>query len=601
MQKKQQEIDPQFRDLEDVNLRDGVDKILKGYLTSKQETFAGNSMAEFIRNSIPQIIYDTSEINQQEYLVTGSPGQGNWASVPWIGIFNRNITTTATRGIYIVYLFASDCSSVYLTLNQGCTELKAQGGKNKAIQIMHETVEKLISEIDSRGFEKGDTIDLKDSHELPYLYERGTIFYREYKKTSLPENEEMVADLKKMIDIYNQYDDLKNDYAVENDAVTENAKKGKQNVKDVKACIRAIKKYIAQKGFTYDDGMIENFYLSLKSKPFVILGGISGTGKTKLVRLFAEAIGARYKIVPVRPDWSDSSDLFGHVNLSGETFINGAIVEFISEAFEDTDTPYILCLDEMNLARVEYYFSEFLSVMETREFAGDQIISQKLMDSSIYGETDKRKKLERIYFPENLYIVGTVNMDETTFSFSKKVLDRANTIEFSYVNLVPSDAVMEGETVSENVHNSFLKTKYLQLSQCDDFDYTREISTKLEEINRILKQAEAHIGYRVRDEIVFYMLNNKSDELLEEDSAFDYEIMQKILPRLQGNSNAIKTVLLELFKHCAGDYAASGGLDLHQQMLHYMADHPCRYPKSAHKIAFMIRRYEEDGFTSYWL
>ena len=119
----------------------------------------------------------------------------------------------------------------------------------------------------------------------------------------------------------------------------------------VKETVEQIKKYIAAEGFSYPDGMIENFWLSLKSKPFVILAGTSGTGKTRLVKLFAKAIGAEFKLVPVRPDWSDSSDLFGHLNLNGD-FVPGAILDFIHEAGLHTDKPYFLCLDEMNLARV---------------------------------------------------------------------------------------------------------------------------------------------------------------------------------------------------------------------------------------------------------
>lgn len=113
----------------------------------------------------------------------------------------------------------------------------------------------------------------------------------------------------------------------------------------IKESMELIKEYIASKSFSYDGELIENFYLSLKSKPFVILAGTSGTGKTRLVRLFAEAIGANYKLVSVRPDWSDSSDLFGHVNLKGE-FVPGAIIDYIHEAAkpENINIPYFLCV-----------------------------------------------------------------------------------------------------------------------------------------------------------------------------------------------------------------------------------------------------------------
>lgn len=350
----------------------------------------------------------------------------------------------------------------------------------------------------------------------------------------------------------------------------------------IKEQINAIESYIAAKGFNYDGNLVENFYLSLKSKPFVILAGTSGTGKTRLVSLFAKAINAKLQIVPVRPDWSDSSDLFGHIDLSGN-FKPGAIIDFIHDASKSPDTPFILCLDEMNLARVEYYMSDILSVIETRKFDGShKITSEKaLVDENACRQNDGKNLYGEIKFPSNLYIVGTVNMDETTFPFSKKVLDRANTIEFSYVDLLSMPSFEKHTTTAQTLANDFLVSEYITLNDCDaaDKEYIEGICTKLQRINTILEKANAHIGYRVRDEIVFYMLNNKKAELLEENVAFDNQIMQKILPRIQGSSESIKKMLDELLKLCESE----------------------KYDASTKKINFMIKRYEEDGFTSYWL
>jgi len=365
----------------------------------------------------------------------------------------------------------------------------------------------------------------------------------------------------------------------------------------IKETIDQIKQYIESRGFSYNDDLVENFYLSLKSKPFVILAGTSGTGKTKLVSLFAEAINAKYKLVSVRPDWSDSTDLFGHTNLKGE-FIPGAITEFVQEAMNDLDYPYFLCLDEMNLARVEYYLSDFLSIIETRKRDGHKIITEEFgIDETAV------KRYGKLYLPENLYIIGTVNMDETTFPFSKKVLDRANTIEFSFVNLVPEFGENEKRyPVPQN--NSFLKTKYITLKtdiEKTQHELTSKICEELEALNNVLQNANAHVGYRVRDEIVFYMLNNDEAQLLEYKDALDNEIMQKILPRIQGSSVGVKELLCKLFVKFAGDYSAFSQDLIWKQMEAYIKDKSCTYRKSATKICYMMRRYEEDGFTSYWL
>jgi len=354
-----------------------------------------------------------------------------------------------------------------------------------------------------------------------------------------------------------------------------------------KETVDYIKNYIASKGFSYDGDLIENFYLSLKSKPFTILAGTSGTGKTKLVKLFAEAIGAneangRYKMVSVRPDWSDGSDLFGHTDLNG----------IFDAAMNEPDKPVFLCLDEMNLARVEYYLSDFLSVIESRERGDDGKITTSAIAQYEEG------------IPDNLYLVGTVNMDETTFPFSKKVLDRANTIEFNYVELVPKFEGTLSSVEPLDVPNRFLQTEYLVLERdcADEQDYVIQICDKLQQINEILRKANAHVGYRVRDEIVFYMLNNnKAGNLLTEEQAFDNEIMQKILPRIQGSAVSIKDMLIELFKFCMGDQA---GVDQDNgnvsKQMENKAD-SATYKESAKKIGYMMKRYEEDGFTSYWL
>lgn len=359
-----------------------------------------------------------------------------------------------------------------------------------------------------------------------------------------------------------------------------------------KEAITKIKDYITVRGFSYPDGLIENFFLSLKSKPFVILAGTSGTGKTRLVKLFAEAIGADYKLVSVRPDWSDGSDLFGHTDLNGK-FIEGPVCSAFDAAIGSPKKPVLLCLDEMNLARVEYYLSDFLSVIESREKSGDAIVTEAI--------AQYKKGI-----PDNLYIIGTVNMDETTFPFSQKVLDRANTIEFSYVNLIPAFDKAGSGTQALSLPNIFLRTEYLVLTiDCvAEAVYVEEICNELDQINKILLKANAHVGYRVRDEIVFYMLNNKKyGNLLSHEQALDNEIMQKILPRIQGSSASVHDMLCDLFKVCAVDHTQKTGDSDSEKMHKILGDQniTCKYRKSAEKLELMVRRFEEDGFTSYWL
>jgi len=413
--------------------------------------------------------------------------------------------------------------------------------------------------------------------------------------------------------IYQKYYE---NYYLELDAVEIETGEGvSENMDDLtsKQKLSQIKNYIKAQGYTYPDKLIENFYLSLKTKPFVLLAGISGTGKTKLVELFARAIGCssendRFKLISVKPDWNDSADLLGYSNIRGD-FQPGPILETIKKAAEDPANPYLVCLDEMNLARVEYYFSDFLSKMETRHYDGDQIKTDRLLNENDFDQNDSndsKAKYSNLHIPDNLYLIGTVNMDETTHPFSKKVLDRANTIEFNQIDLtafLEEDYSVQAQSLK--VNNQFLKTEYLNLKDLlpAKKDEVQRTTEELERLNKILKKANLQVGYRIRDEINFYIVEALDKELLDKNTAFDKEILQKVLPRIQGSSAIIKEILLELFDFFSGSsFSQENGQLSNRVWNYYQANQESfKYPESAEKIAYMLRRFEEDGFTSYWL
>ncbi|MFW6287396.1 MAG: McrB family protein, partial [bacterium] len=576
-------------------LKSSYMKVLENYMDArKHEDFAGHELGDLVRHRIPGIINEylsrfNKDVNQFE--IKGSIGQGNWAKIPWIAIMDKSITTTTQEGIYIVYLYSKDMKRMYLTLMKGVTNATKDELINKR--------EEIRNSLDLSPFNSDNNIDLNDSGRGKE-YEMSTICYKEYQKEDI-ENDKVnegiiVNDLKMMIDIYQEY---KNKFIIDFSIDME---------QDITArdLLVFINEHIYTKGFTYPPGLIENFYLSLKTKPFVLLAGISGTGKTKLIKLFAEAIGCNYKLISVRPDWSDSSDLLGYKNIQ-DKFQPGPIIDFIKEANDDPDNIYFVCLDEMNLARVEYYFSDFLSIMETREKKDNRIITDKLMTEKDFSNESDMQYAD-LTIPDNLYIIGTVNMDETTHPFSKKVLDRANTIEFSEINL---DQYSLNDKVKETadpvrINNDYLKAEYITLNDCTEEEEDTIVKTidKLEEINEILKEANLQVGYRVRDEVCFYMIYNEREELLEENIAFDFQLMQKILPRIQGSTEAIKKVLIDLFKLTANhDLSREDSLMKGDKAVNYVDTNQddLIYPRSSEKIAYMIKRFEEDGFTAYWL
>lgn len=411
-----------------------------------------------------------------------------------------------------------------------------------------------------------------------------------------------------------------------------------ENPDDTLAVVNYIHNYIRAKGFEYDKSVIKNFYLSLKTKPFVILSGISGTGKSKIVELFAEAIGAnsgngRFHLIPVRPDWSDGSELIGYRNIESK-FQPGILTNIAKEAAaaENADKPYFLCLDEMNLARVEYYFSDLLSIMESRKINNDDNITktEKLIKNELFGaDEEAREVYGDVYIPQNLYIIGTVNMDETTFPFSRKVLDRANTIEFNDVNLgfdfekyIEERNKREQENESTynkavNYHNDLLRSKYIKLVDCiennaeEHSKIGENVIDELTAVNKILEKVNLHFGYRVRDEIVFYVLYAVDENIMTFEKALDYAIKQKILSRIQGSSSDIQQMLVELFTHFTdykekdidSDYIDEdvlNKLEKHIKDNEHKDENKIKYPFSAKKTLKMIRRFLRDGFTTFW-
>ena len=281
-----------------------------------------------------------------------------------------------------------------------------------------------------------------------------------------------------------------------------------------------IRDSIDAKGFVFEPSLVAKFHTALhmhNGKHFVLLSGLSGTGKTKLAELYAEAyhginegeINEYFLLVPVQPDWMDATGLIGYVNpLQQETtYETTSFLQFLHQALERPDHPHFVCLDEMNLARVEYYFAPFLSAMETES---PIVIHQQ--DEPIDSVEPK------LDWPKNLFIIGTVNMDETTHAFSDKVLDRAFTLEFWNVQL-------------DKYLGSFAK-RYPDVDQVA----AAKAFEAVQKLHGILEPVQLHFGYRVVDEILLFVTKAQVEagDLFAENEALDCAVQMKVLPKLRG-------------------------------------------------------------------
>lgn len=350
--------------------------------------------------------------------------------------------------------------------------------------------------------------------------------------------------------------------------------------------------FVAARGFVFDPWQVAAFITAARTKPFVILAGISGTGKTKLPKLVAEATGAQLRHIAVRPDWTDSSELLGYERLNG-TFAPGELLRIAREAMDNPEQQFFALLDEMNVARVEYYLAEVLSHIEERKWTADgQIRSAALAPSA------RDPEWASVYLPGNLCIVGSVNMDETTFGFSRKVLDRSFVIEFSTVSLSVVKSV-EATQEARAWDVSLWRPSALSLGEHplrDDQDVERIVAA-LETINQALAPVQLQVGYRVRDEIAMFVLSARdcADSFVSEDqgviNTLDLAIAMKALPRIQGSGVAIKAALEQLRQWADPEAAAETTTGLTREAFPFCAD----------RISMMLQRLDDTGFTSFWL
>ena len=579
-----------YYDVPSTPLRTIMIDIMSNYGATAQRQFAGSDpMFKRLTVDLPTQLRSTG-LNNHEYEVTGSAGQGNWATLPWAAVLNKSETSSIQSGVYIVYCFNVELQASYLMLMQGVSKIINEHGSRLGLAKLRENASLIREKVKTNSLSY-DGIDL-GTRGRAKEYDAGTIYYIRYTLDDLPSEEVLLNDFKTMLDVYKSYLDTRGGVV----AVQTRDSLGKEGLLE-------IHKYIAAKGFLFSYDDLANFYLALRTKPFVILAGISGTGKSQLPQLFAESIGARSVLVAVRPDWNDGSDLVGYVDLEGK-FRPGRLTTLIQECTDTPDTPVFVVLDEMNLARVEHYLADFLSVIETREKLPEGIWSKAILENTLLPRSDDAMAYASLRIPPNLYLVGTVNMDETTHPFSKKVLDRANTIEFSEIDLMgyKNSSAASAQPLQATSHE--IAGQYIRLNHItgNHESLIQDLVGKLVVVNSLLEVAGLHVGYRVRDEISIYMVHNKELALLPEHAAFDYQIMQKILPRIQGSTQSIRTLLMSLLKFAGGIDLQAHNDDLSKELAKVQKLNEYQpYPKSAKKIVSMLRRFEEDGFTSYWV
>ena len=376
-----------------------------------------------------------------------------------------------------------------------------------------------------------------------------------------------------------------------------------------------------------------SYITAIKSKPFLLLAGISGTGKSRIVRELAHACWdedseeyksqkpKNFEMVQVKPNWHDSSELIGYVSrVSGSpVFVAGDFLKFVAKAWENPEVPYFLCLDEMNLAPVEQYFAEYLSVVESRKADENGVITTdpimkksgedwyRIITNELTTDKNVRNQFlnDGIAIPQNLIVVGTVNMDETTFSFSRKVLDRAMTIEMNEVDLY-GGLDDRHEKIGKLEAGNLIGTAVEGVDVYRDNKEVCDTALKyLQAVNLDLDGTPFKVAYRTRNEFLLYVVNNlpynkdkEGNEISQQEviaRALDEITSMKILSRIEGDSDKIGNLLEELGKTVGEQLKDISGKEYSEKK----NDGEKVYSVSLAKLKEMEGRLKS-GYTSFW-
>ena len=347
-----------------------------------------------------------------------------------------------------------------------------------------------------------------------------------------------------------------------------------------------------------------SYLTALRTKPFMLLAGISGTGKSRIVRKLAQATvteelqkaegykgtdfandrwtlhsPANFELIQVKPNWHNSMDVIGYLsNIPSPHYVFTPFIEFIVKAWQHPEVPFFLCLDEMNLAPVEEYFAEFLSAIESRSFEGGEYMTDpiikpfnsfgenvaKMMVNTLFPNftaADKNSFLGKVVdhletkgltLPKNLIVIGTVNMDETTFSFSRKVLDRAMSVEMNEVNYdsfltdtTDDDLKAIVKAFEENGDadlKALLVDRHIEAKEIiEELGEDAQFAINyLKRVNALLEGTPFKLGYRAANEALIYLQASHEFGQTDRIAALDNFTLMKILSRIEGDETKLK-------------------------------------------------------------
>jgi 5-methylcytosine-specific restriction enzyme B len=575
------------------SIAEALEQVLSQYVEARQSAaFGGEHPIFAVLQRLTQSLAASEPIRSNPHLkVKPSAGQGNWAKVPWVAIMDDRETTSTQKGTYCVYLFREDGSGVYLTLNQGVTEPQRLHGAAEGKRLLRERAAELregVGSLGGSGFRLDKDIDLRSTAGLGADYEASTVAYKLYEKGAVPNDEVLFQDLTHVLGAY------------------ETALSPPTPPATLDSVLAAFSKSLTMSGVRFGarhDETVRSFLASVITKPLVILTGLSGSGKTQIAIKFGEWLGQEHLLViPVRPDWTGPEAIFGYVDVLRPFGPGGSrpwsvpnTLAFMLKAARDPLSPYLLVLDEMNLAHVERYFADYLSGMESAQ----PILPNLVQEAGEWRESSQDPN--PLPIPRNLFVVGTVNVDETTYMFSPKVLDRANTLEF---RVATDDLAQTPSKPTVATAASRVLAQALLAAATDDSwqeshpsPHLSEFVSHIKILHRVLSTVGAEFGYRTfyetrRFASVYFALGGTDWE-----DALDVQVIQKVLPKLHGSRRRLEPTLSALGRFCFDLQA----VEAHASQFDPVAATPVdpRLPASFEKIRRMTLSLRANQFASF--
>lgn len=389
--------------------------------------------------------------------------------------------------------------------------------------------------VENNPFEEAETIYLKKGKEGSH---RLIVVRAEDEKESLSTIDE--GEVPDSIVEIEKEKFTEKDAEAEKENVVENAEEKELTEEDF---LSRLSEAAEKSGFLYNEEDLTNFHISVKSSRLTILAGMSGTGKSGLVRLYGKALGLpeeRVRFLPVRPSWMDDGDILGYVDMKNMVYRSAdtGLAELLIDAAKNPDKMYLLCFDEMNLARAEHYFAQFISVLEKEDNPVIRLYNPSLRSRLYNGEAYPAE----IPIGKNIIFTGTVNVDESTYHFSDKILDRANVITLhqgkfhDLLKLGKKEDIFLEEAPSSDFYR-FKATEDIQLHE-KELDLLDALQSALE-----ASGLQSGIGFRIACQMGRYLANIPKGSSFDREKGLDAEIVQRILPKLRGSSQQIGSLV----------------------------------------------------------